>query len=192
MSNDRSIFKSSSQQGFHLFKVVQWLKIEMHLAMFFFFLTIQIAVTMFLNYHMYKGFWTGAWNAFCHYCSVLELRNACYVIRDSVVHVFQLVPILGGCLVWLGYPMCLRYFSRRAEVEHLTVHIRGPQLIDKKALVMAAGKAGKSDISIGGIPIPREIETRHFLAIGKTGCGKTNAYAQAIDCLAKPGEGNHL
>lgn len=48
--------------------------------------------------------------------------------------------------------------------------------------------AGGSDLFIGGVLVPRAIETRHFAFLGTTGSGKTTALRQMLDAIEERGE----
>ena len=58
--------------------------------------------------------------------------------------------------------------------------VRGTQVDSKKK---RRGRAPADQISIGGIPIPREVEPQHFLLVGGPGTGKTVVCESIMDAI---------
>lgn len=58
-------------------------------------------------------------------------------------------------------------------------HRRGTEILDAPTLTRFMqkryGKPGADDIQLGGVPVPPELETMHFLLAGSTGSGKSVA-----------------
>lgn len=67
--------------------------------------------------------------------------------------------------------------------------IGGTRVVSEaEAVALLAPLAGKGAMCIGGVPIPRRNETRHFAIIGTTGSGKTTALRQMLDDIEQRGD----
>jgi hypothetical protein len=63
---------------------------------------------------------------------------------------------------------------------------RGSSIASADAVARALRKE-QSRFDIGGVPVPRELETRSFLLAGSPGTGKSQALTRALDALEKDG-----
>ncbi|WP_322099032.1 type IV secretion system DNA-binding domain-containing protein [Novosphingobium terrae] len=59
---------------------------------------------------------------------------------------------------------------------------------EKDLAKLTRKEAGKAPLSIGTVPIPSRLETRHMAMIGTTGSGKTTALRQLLDGIEARGE----
>ena len=79
-------------------------------------------------------------------------------------------------LLGTGLTMLLRHHwiatAREAALDQV---LRGNRLATQDELAALVNRSGLhgTPLTIGGVPLPREDEARHLLAIGKTGSGKT-------------------
>lgn len=95
------------------------------------------------------------------------------------VKVFFWAPAFGYSLS-LAVLLMVGQAMRRQKNED--EHIRGAEMSDAKTLKkMLRGKP--SNFSLGGVPIPTEIEPVHFLFAGGIGSGKTLAFRQALEAI---------
>lgn len=91
---------------------------------------------------------------------------------------------------WLLALIALRgVMARRRERLLADRWIGGTQVVDEKQLAKLTGKeADARTLSIGKVPIPTRLETRHMAMIGTTGSGKTTALRQLLDGIEARGE----
>lgn len=71
--------------------------------------------------------------------------------------------------------------------------LRGAQMVNPTALAAKTKRPGKvPQLSVAGIPIPREVESKHFLIGGSTGTGKSLTFHEIFDGLeARRGAGGN-
>lgn len=92
-----------------------------------------------------------------------------------------LKSFLFSGLVYLSYPVFLKYFKGRADKQAETEFIRGSKIVPVSEFKKQV-KASSSDLRISkNISLPFEDETRHVFAIGKPGAGKTQFFTRIID-----------
>jgi len=99
----------------------------------------------------------------------------------------------GGLLGFAGWLSCLLLFSgtmkRRREWALRDRVIAGTLVTTEKKLAMLTGEeAHPRALTIGTVPIPSRLETRHMAMIGTTGSGKTTALRQMLDGIEARGE----
>ncbi|WP_235681985.1 type IV secretion system DNA-binding domain-containing protein [Sphingobium yanoikuyae] len=95
-----------------------------------------------------------------------------------------------GLGTWLAALIALRgALARRRERLLADRWIGGTQVVDEKQLARLTGRqADARTLSIGKVPIPTRLETRHMAMIGTTGSGKTTALRQLLDGIEARGE----
>ncbi|PQM26372.1 conjugal transfer protein TraD [Sphingopyxis lindanitolerans] len=91
---------------------------------------------------------------------------------------------LGFLTVWL----IQRTMSSQGEDTLSDRILGGTRLVPQEELAEDAGQDDPCAIAIGPVPIPRQIETRHFAFLGTTGSGKTTALRQMLDRIEARGE----
>lgn len=96
-------------------------------------------------------------------------------------------------MAYAGWLSCLLLFRgamrRRRERALQDRFITGTQITSETALAKMTGEeAGPDALSIGSVPIPSRLETRHMAMIGTTGSGKTTALRQMLDGIEACGE----
>lgn len=82
-----------------------------------------------------------------------------------------------GAVIWL----VLRYLSNKAAPD-TDKHRRGAVLADTKKLSRLTKKAG-GGVTIGGVPLPFEIENYHIVFAGGTGSGKSVGIVEMLDAV---------
>ena len=111
-----------------------------------------------------------------------------------------LVGLLGATGVWWWYER--EYWSCSAGGD--ISHVRGSRVLDARSLATTAAPQGTpgaalvdqvqvgSDpdrpITIGGVEVPRGVESRHFLLVGATGSGKSVTIADVLETVRARGE----
>lgn len=103
-------------------------------------------------------------------------------------HRMLLFAVLSGFVI--GIPV-YRWRKRAWLVEGERAgrdrHVRGERVIDAVELARMVA-AEPHAITIGGVPVPRAEEGRHFLFAGATGTGKTTAIWTMLDTIERRGE----
>ncbi|MGV2495984.1 type IV secretion system DNA-binding domain-containing protein [Pelagerythrobacter aerophilus] len=99
----------------------------------------------------------------------------------------------GGGLGFVGWLSCLLLLrgamTRRRERALQDRVIAGTRVTTEKKLAKLTGKeADPHALTIGTVPIPPRLETRHMAMIGTTGSGKTTALRQLLDGIEARGE----
>lgn len=108
-------------------------------------------------------------------------------INPEVLKIFVIGIVTS--LVYLRIPRMLIQFKKRSEEELADRHIRGAQLVTPEELNREIEKAGEvTDIRIGEIAIPKDLETYHTFVIGTTGAGKTALLSKIYQRLRDRGE----
>ncbi|WP_312219082.1 type IV secretion system DNA-binding domain-containing protein [Sphingobium yanoikuyae] len=126
-----------------------------------------------------------------------EGRSARQIIAHPYFH--HQVDLLWACIKggsmlgfagWLVALIALRHaMARRRERLLADRWIGGTRVVGEKQLARLTGrKAGARSLSIGRVPIPERLETRHMAMIGTTGSGKTTALRQLLDGIEARGE----
>lgn len=89
--------------------------------------------------------------------------------------------LAAGCLVGLTTWAKRREHAERAEGEH----VRGIRLVMGRSLERALRGDG---ITLGGVALPRELETQHAVITGSTGTGKSTQLRSLLKEIAARGE----
>ena len=88
--------------------------------------------------------------------------------------------------VWLLYPRVLAKFKAKAQEITKDEYLRGARLFrEDEALDELRKRYGVEGelIKLGRVFVPRQIEGRHFLLVGRSGTGKTTLLNQVIERL---------
>ena len=95
--------------------------------------------------------------------------------------------------VWLLYPLALAKFKAKAQEIVKDEYLRGARLLGENEALEELKKRYQSKeerglIKLGKIFVPRQVENRHFLLVGRSGTGKTTLLNQVIEKLRERGE----
>jgi hypothetical protein len=107
---------------------------------------------------------------------------------------FWRMGLTGGVFAVLlgagGAILLRRHWIKAAEGAALDQVLRGNRVATADELTRLVLKARPPEplLRIGGVPIPPEDETRHFLDIGKSGTGKTSVLHDHVGQIAARGE----
>lgn len=95
-----------------------------------------------------------------------------------------------GFLVWLALLLARRDVLARRRARLLADRwMAGTAIVSEAQLARRmAQEAGSLPLSIGTVPLPSRLETRHIAMIGTTGSGKTTALRQLLDGIEARGE----
>jgi hypothetical protein len=106
----------------------------------------------------------------------------------------MLTLIKRGCALgfaaWLSGLFLLRGAAWRRRERALRDRVIAGTLVttEKKLARLSAKDANSTALTIGTVPIPSRLETRHMAMIGTTGSGKTTALRQLLDGIEARGE----
>lgn len=97
---------------------------------------------------------------------------------------------LLGFAAWLSGLFLLRGVRTRRRERALRDRVIAGTLVttEKELAAMTATEADARALTIGSVPIPLRLETRHMAMIGTTGSGKTTALRQLLDGIEARGE----
>lgn len=92
----------------------------------------------------------------------------------------------------IGVPLFMwrqRAWLREGEAAGRDRTIRGAEVVTAAELArLVPVRSGEQCVAIGGVPVPRREEARHFLFAGATGTGKTTAIWSILDTVERRGE----
>ena len=130
----------------------------------------------------------------------VSLANVLYTIQSQNIPNVPMLKefadgvnrlVIGGASAgaMLGAAACLIY-ARWIEASGVSARadnqLRGSRVIGAAELAkMTSQMANPSSISIANVPIPNQLETRHFAISGSTGSGKTTALMEILDKIEK-------
>jgi hypothetical protein len=118
---------------------------------------------------------------------------AAHPYYGSAAHQVWAYGIFGSSLGLAGWLACLFLFREAIELrrDHALRDraIAGTLVTTEAALAkLTATEADTRTLTIGTVPLPRRLETRHMAMIGTTGSGKTTALRQMLDGIEARGE----
>jgi len=99
----------------------------------------------------------------------------------------------AGAITWLASTVCfvsLGYLGGKvlAAPERLKGHERGSLLEDARALPGRREKEFENCLTVAGVPVEPEDETKHFKMIGTTGTGKSTAIRELLAGALRRGD----
>jgi hypothetical protein len=97
------------------------------------------------------------------------------------------MALSGVASAGLGY-VSGTALARRREAEAV-IHQRGALLVDLKPVRGAAAPGpGADSLTLAGVAVPSQDETKHFKFIGTTGTGKSSAIKELLDAALRRGD----
>lgn len=113
---------------------------------------------------------------------------AAYLLNENLGQMDKLIPGLMALALGLGIPE-LYGLVRGQEVASNDETQRGSEVLSAKdvARKVKASKT-KTDLSLGGVPLPVDAEPYHFLIAGSTGTGKSVALGGLLNRLRERGD----
>lgn len=114
--------------------------------------------------------------------------------RIAANRLFWRMGLIGGFLAILlgggGASLLRRQWIKAAEGAALDQVLRGNRVAtaDELTRLIMTTKPAEPLLRIGGVPIPPEDETRHFINIGKSGTGKTSVLHSHVGQIEARGE----
>jgi hypothetical protein len=125
-----------------------------------------------------------------HHVDVQQSPEQAAAIRVLYRLAFFVLPLMA--LFGPGIPALIARQWVKASREAARDQVkRGNCVVESNELAKQLLWARKNDtppIELGGVPIPLESETRHLLAVGKSGSGKTTALRNLISQVAERAE----
>jgi type IV secretory pathway TraG/TraD family ATPase VirD4 len=96
---------------------------------------------------------------------------------------------LLSCLIYILYPIIIIYFRHRSKDQAIKKYIRGAKLTSPQKLTKQFKKRKEvTDLPLGLIKMPKKLENRQSVLIGKPGSGKTQALRPILRRLIERGE----
>lgn len=107
--------------------------------------------------------------------SAKDLANAPWAATIAKKEFKKIVVLfVVSCITYLIYPLIIRFIRRRSKSQSGKKYIRGAKLITVEQLKEEFKKNNEqTNLPLGEIQMPSNLENRHTLIIGKPGTGKT-------------------
>lgn len=97
--------------------------------------------------------------------------------------------VLGAALSLLCFFVIYSYLRRQGEQQSETKQLRGDEILTINELKKMIRRSKQiSDISIAGLPMPKNFEVRHTLVHGTIGSGKSVFIKQLLDQISARGD----
>jgi type IV secretory pathway TraG/TraD family ATPase VirD4 len=97
--------------------------------------------------------------------------------------------ILLSCQIYILYPIIIIYFRHRSKSQAEKKYVRGAKLISPEELTeQFKNNKEATDLPLGSIKMPKKLENRQTMLIGKSGSGKTQALRPILRRLIQRGE----
>lgn len=122
------------------------------------------------------GVMLGAGLASAAFRSVFTAKSDGGMLSAAIA--FCLYPALG---LLVGYVI-----GRGGEPR--SRHRRGARVIDLRGRIRAAVRHGPAQLTLAGVSVPAQDETKHFKLIGTTGTGKSTAICELLEAALRRGD----
>ena len=108
-------------------------------------------------------------------------------LNNIAIELLTKIAICSGIITFLVFFSIFLLWSRFGKaLKAETTKDGANKILTEKEVKKILRKIGKaSDLKIGDMPLVKDMETRHFLAIGPTGSGKTNLMHNILPQIAK-------
>lgn len=108
----------------------------------------------------------------------------CEEFQQKARRFFVTFPAIAAGAIWGGFLLLAAALRSRKENEE---HRRGSLVVDAKTLRRKL-RGEPAQIVLGGVPFPRQDETRHLLFAGSPGSGKTVAFNTVLKAIRARGD----
>lgn len=107
------------------------------------------------------------------------------VAHDVQGRIWTLIPIVIGVATFM---IILSVMSD--SIDHGRRRQRGSKLVQAKALARLTRRQHRNgdQVTLAGVPVPKEAETTHVLMVGSTGTGKSNAQSELLAGAMRRGD----
>lgn len=172
---------TSSYKGFEIWFNGLRMAIKMHLYIFLIFLFLQIVITLTVTYFL-QGKRYGAIGRYLFDSVRLFQAPDMNILWPYVTYLFwNLVCVfLASSVIYFGYPFAIAMFKGRSKKQLKTKHLAGAGLVSVQEF---ARQIGDGDLPFGSFRLPAREETKHCLAVGRPGTGKTVFLSQVVERL---------
>lgn len=162
---------SASYKGFETWFNGVRMSIKMYLYLFVIFVAVQMIIIITANYFLHGGVYAGF---FGYLRTSLKARHWPHppLVKEYLTYFFwhNLFLFVTSSVVYLGYPFALGQFKRRSRKQSQVKHLAGAGLVSSEEF---SHQIGPGDLPFGSFRLPVKEETKHCLAIGRPGTGKT-------------------
>ncbi|CAM4390506.1 MAG: Coupling protein TraD [Legionellaceae bacterium] len=100
----------------------------------------------------------------------------------------KLGVIMGGIMATFSLFATGWWLANRGEKDSTENHISGDRLAENAEVISLIKKRGETSLAIGNIPLPKEVECRHFLIHGSSGTGKSVTIRHLLAQIRARGE----
>ncbi len=108
---------------------------------------------------------------------------------ESVIYYLKVGAVIGFILSLGVFYTLVKWLMRQGEKQTANQFIRGAKLDSSQNVAKIVDKQKMaSDITIDGLPMIANSETKHFLVHGSTGTGKTQLISKILDHLRRRGD----
>jgi len=162
---------TNSYKGFETWWNGIRMSMKMYLYVFFILLGFQIIITIGVSYVLYGHRYAAIGNYI-----IDVLRNKQSPDMEIVYGYFKYLALntalifVASAVIYFAYPFAIGMFKARSKNQSRTKHLSGAGLISANEF---ARQIGKGDLPFGSFRLPWKEETKHCLAIGRPGTGKT-------------------
>ncbi|MGB9878348.1 MAG: type IV secretion system DNA-binding domain-containing protein [Candidatus Pelagibacter ubique] len=169
-------------KGFEVYWHAMQMSAKMHTYVILLLLLCQILIPMLyiwiFKFELVKLFFQ------CLFSTRFEFLS---VVAKKIFQTTWVVFVLATP-IWLLYPTLLRLFKKKAEAIVKDEHLRGSKIVSEDEFLKIIKPTDSNCIHFGKIPVPREVENRHFMIVGRPGVGKTTLLNSVIEALRNRGE----
>lgn len=96
-------------------------------------------------------------------------------------------PILGLIVGIFLFAYCFMWFKTDFGGADFVKRLRGARMVSQKMLASSTKKSGKQ-LTFGGVPIPKDVESTHFFVGGATGSGKSVCISEYMESALLRGD----
>lgn len=172
---------SDSYKGFETWWNGIRMSMKMYVYVFFMFLVAQVVLTVGISYLIHGHRYATVAR---YIIDTVKLHRApdMGIVSEYFRYFFwqNLSLFVASSVIYFAYPFAIALFKNRSRKQSKTKHLNGAALISAEEF---ARQIGKGDLPFGSFRLPRKEETKHCLAIGRPGTGKTVFLSQIADRL---------